>query len=130
MKQVQVPLFEPILCQNVATASIHLLECLPASKTANKSGKCEKCLGALCAAGQHCGAIYTGRMLHGSNQEASVQENQAVPQSSILIHMHRSVTALPRSATWALDGPGDPRASPGPPRALPGQNIRIFGEYS
>ena len=42
MKQVQVPPFELILRQDVATAPIHPLECLPAPKTANKSAKNEK----------------------------------------------------------------------------------------
>ena len=66
MKQVQVPPFELILCQDVATASRNPLERLPASKMANKSKKHEKCLwalgplGPLCAAEQRCGAFYIG----------------------------------------------------------------------
>ena len=47
MNQVQVPPFELILCQDVATAPGNPLECLLASKTANKSEKCEKYLWAL-----------------------------------------------------------------------------------
>ena len=42
MKQVQVPPFELILCQDVATASRNPLECLPALKVANKSEKMRK----------------------------------------------------------------------------------------
>ena len=47
MNQVQVPPFELILCQDVATASRNPLECLPAPKTAKKSRKIRKCLWAL-----------------------------------------------------------------------------------
>ncbi len=39
MKQVQVPPFELILCQDVATASRNPLECLLASKTTKRINK-------------------------------------------------------------------------------------------